>query len=109
MRVRAGVHPRSPCVRVLGFVSALPGGRGWGAAAEALASPGSPALAEEVGSSSGGGVLAEWRLPAGRWAATPGVRESPTDGGAWLPAELKRRAWPAQIPGVCLCGVGRGG
>lgn len=29
-RVRAGVHPRSPCVRVLGFVSALPGGRGWG-------------------------------------------------------------------------------
>lgn len=62
----------------------------------------SPALAEEVGSSSGGGVLAEWRLPAGRWAATPGVRESPTASGAWLPAELKQRAWPAQIPGVCL-------
>lgn len=48
-----------------------------GAAAEALASPGSPALAEEVGSSGGGGVLAEWRLPAGRWAATPGVPGEP--------------------------------
>lgn len=77
------------------------GGRGAGVAR-------SPALAGEVGVNRDGGILAEWRLPAGRWAATPGVLER-----ALLTAEPgSRLSWSGGrgLPDsrVCAC-EGRGG